>query len=165
MQPSVISNMITEIELTCANCQKSFKRRLADHKLHLKRGRGKVYCSPKCRFGHAQLDEFSDFKRILWMSARSAAKKKISCDLTLEFLKQLWEKQNGLCSYSGIPMTLDKKDKKTLFSASLDRIDSKIGYLQSNVEFVCLFINLGKNNRSKTEVQDFISRLKTISHR
>lgn len=42
----------------------------------------------------------------------------------------------------------------------MDRIDSSKGYTKDNVEFVCRFINLGKNGYSKKEVQNLMALIK-----
>lgn len=48
----------------------------------------------------------------------------------------------------------------TIWSASLDRIDSDKGYTKDNVEWICLFVNLGKNEYSKEEVKEFFYKVK-----
>lgn len=77
--------------------------------------------------------------------------------LNLEFLKSLWEKQNGICPYTGLKMVLSGQEKHTPYSASLDRIDSSKGYIKGNVEFVCLFVNYGKNGFRQEQVKQFIA--------
>jgi hypothetical protein len=44
-------------------------------------------------------------------------------------------------------------------SASLDRIDSSLGYEEGNVQFICRFINLGKSSLSNTETITFIAQI------
>lgn len=106
------------------------------------------------------MDNFSNFKSMLWKARDNAIKRKKEFDLDLEYLKKLWDEQNGLCSYTKIPMILSKKKKCGINSASLDRIDSSKRYIKGNVEIVCLFINLGKNNFDKLEVKEFLSKIK-----
>lgn len=118
----------------------------------------KKYCG--CR-----LDKYSPFKYHA-NKARSRSKQKgYQTDLTTEYLKQLWENQNGICPYTGIKMEIsrtsqDEDIKKTPTKASLDRIDPNIGYVQGNVEFVCYCINVAKNNFTKQQMLDFINLIK-----
>lgn len=64
-------------------------------------------------------------------------------NLTREFLDNLYTNQNGKCALTGITFS-DKKYnnyKRRPFAPSLDRIDSKKGYTQDNVRFVCSMVN------------------------
>ena len=69
-------------------------------------------------------------------------------EITLDFLVKLWETQEGKCAISG-----KKLEHKTgsLFSASVDRIDSSVGYFEGNVQLVCQAINFAKNDYSKEQ--------------
>jgi hypothetical protein len=109
-----------------------------------------------------RMDELSPFKYFLNKGRASIVKHKNDIDITAKDLKELWEKQNGICPYTRIKMILPKSSSKyhkikSLKKASLDRIDSSLGYTKSNTEFVCLAINLAKNNRSKKEMTDFVN--------
>lgn len=73
-------------------------------------------------------------------------------DLSLEFLMELWDEQEGLCAFSLIPLEHPKKSKSFNTQASLDRIDSTKGYLQGNVQFVSASLNLAKGARSDQTV-------------
>ena len=82
-------------------------------------------------------------------------------NLTPEYLKEVWDKQNGICPYTQIKMKLEKEGELNKpHSASVDRIDSSKGYEVGNVEFVCYFVNLGKSNFSKSEVSKFLKEIK-----
>ena len=86
-------------------------------------------------------------------------KKKGKCDLTVEYLKELFEDQGGRCAISNIPLTLDNSDPIT--QASLDRGYSKRGYIQGNVQFVITPLNFAKqslfNNDMKRMIQLIVS--------
>jgi hypothetical protein len=43
--------------------------------------------------------------------------------------------------------------------ASLDRIDSSRGYVPGNVEWVCMFINYGKNSWSREAVNGVLDQV------
>jgi hypothetical protein len=70
-----------------------------------------------------------------------AKKKNIKWDISLKFLKELWDKQKGLCAYSGVPLSFEDNHPHTI---SLDRIDSSKEYTEDNVQFVCTIVNYVK---------------------
>jgi hypothetical protein len=144
------------IEIHCSECGKKFEKGLSEHKRKLKRGYEKFFCSRKC-FHDSTMDEFSPFRQTYYLAKAGARVKKLEFNLTLPFLKGLWEKQNGLCPYSGLKMELPSKLRDTASSpkqASIDRIDPKKGYTQDNVEYVMLFVNLGKNGFAREQIKD-----------
>jgi len=53
-------------------------------------------------------------------------------------LLDLWEKQNGQCAYTKLPLLAAANQFNTL---SLDRIDSSVGYVVGNIQLVCAAIN------------------------
>lgn len=75
-------------------------------------------------------------------------------DIDEIYLTELWEKQDKKCALTGISIILENANYWN--SASLDRIDSNLGYIKKNVQFVCTPINLMKSNKSNSEVLEFI---------
>lgn len=87
-------------------------------------------------------------------------------------LAEKWKQQNGLCAVTGLPLTRRTPDGKCLVSdpwqiASLDRIDSSIPYVEGNIHWVSLAINLAKGNCEhrkflagfETAARNFLSNL------
>jgi len=95
-------------------------------------------------------------KEFLRRIKRRDKRKCVSSNLDYEYLVELWEKQKGICPYSGNIMTL--QFEMTPYTASLDRIDSSLPYLKNNVEFVCVAVNYAKSTFSKEEMKKFFSR-------
>jgi hypothetical protein len=96
---------------------------------------------------------------------RKVVKNRQLVTIDSQYLKELWEKQKGICPYTNIKLKLQvlsqSIDKNNPYIyASLDRIDSSKGYIQGNVEFVSLGINLLKNKYSKDCVINFINLIK-----
>lgn len=177
------------IVLSCTVCSKEFERRAAEHKRNLKKGR-RVYCSlsccskdnldniPKSKRHHPEnldptnrADEFSPFR---W-HFRNCKRRNKEFNLTLEYLKELWEKQKGRCPYTGwklknmsnlsivnqLPLTPDR--------ASLDRIDSSKGYVKGNVQFVSYMAQCAKHEFKEDQMIEFcdmVSEMKarTLKH-
>lgn len=83
---------------------------------------------------------------------------KIDFDLTIEFAWNLFIKQNRKCSLSGLSIKFDEKNIHN--TASLDRIDSSLGYTISNVQWVHKDINFMKRMYSQ---EYFIEMCKKVA--
>jgi hypothetical protein len=168
------------IFLKCENCGESFERAEKEARRCKKRGFA-VACGRTCgailrNKKHSKgnvsnlncsnrQDEFSSFRYYI-NKAHSAERVKNygKTNLTVEYLKALWEKQDGICPYTGYTMELPKNTqdhniKGSPKKASLDRIDSSLGYAQGNVEFVCLSVNYAKNGFSHEQMLDFFKNI------
>jgi hypothetical protein len=76
---------------------------------------------------------------------RGAKSRNINFNLTIEYISELYNKQNGFCYYTNLPISF--KDK----TASLERVDSNIGYEESNVVWVHKNVNIMKRDLSYEE--------------
>ena len=97
--------------------------------------------------------------------SRWSADKPKECNIDIPYLKQLWEKQKGICPYTGIQMVFpthwaEMARNHTLEKVSLDRIDSSKGYVRGNVEFVCMAVNYAKNRWSRRAAMEFFSKVR-----
>jgi hypothetical protein len=80
-----------------------------------------------------------------------AKKRNKSFSLTPEYIWELYKKQNGKCALSGLPISFIEEGKNLSESkgnASLDRIDSSLGYIEGNVQWTHKHINSMKNEYS-----------------
>jgi len=161
----------TYIKVICDHCGTEYDKALSEVKRNKKLNR-KSYCSRSClgivngknippeKKVHSHLqkgkkkDKYSGFREFL---RRIKNRKKHECNLDLEYLLDLWNKQEGKCIYTNISMVLPNgKSKGTMFTASLDRIDSLIGYLKGNVQFTLTPINLMKCSMSHEKTKQLI---------
>jgi hypothetical protein len=71
--------------------------------------------------------------------------RKIEFNLTIEYLWELFLKQNRKCSLTGRELSFDKRGTYNQ-TASLDRIDSSKGYVKGNVQWVHKDINRMKSD-------------------
>ena len=84
-------------------------------------------------------DEYSPFSQHFKLARRRVKTHGRECTITVEYLKELWEKQDGKCPYTGWKLdnaeTTAHWDTHQLHprTASLDRIDSSLGYILGNV--------------------------------
>ena len=180
---------IKKTKIICTNCNKEHEVRQSDYNRKIKAGQTKFYCSLKCSgkadyknnpskleknkgnitllkgYESNRLDQYSPFKYHA-NKARSRSKTRgEKTDLDVQYLKEVWDKQDGTCPYTGIKMEIsrtsqDEDIKKTPIKASLDRIDPNIGYLKGNVEFVCYCVNVMKNDFTKDQMLNFIKQIK-----
>lgn len=70
-------------------------------------------------------------------------------DITIEEIWNLFLKQNRKCKLSGLELDFSQNLSKKKQSASLDRIDSKVGYVLGNVQWVHKDVNFLKNKYSE----------------
>lgn len=96
----------------------------------------------------------------------NAKRTKREFNLTAEYLWNLFLKQNRKCYFSGVILTFPpinmKVDRKTLNTASIDRIDCSKGYIEGNVRWVHKNINRMRSDFTDEEFIEFC-RLVTIN--
>lgn len=95
---------------------------------------------------------------------RNAESRGYKFDLSKEFLNELLIKQNHKCAISGLTIKIEFcRSSKHYYSnttASLDRINNELGYLENNVWFVHKDINIMKKDH---DIQYFIELCTTIA--
>jgi|694.fasta_scaffold36826_7 hypothetical protein len=159
------------IKVNCDHCGNSYEKPETEYLRNVRLNR-KSFCSRECTGLHFvektilskdskeksrlstiernKLKSFNPFKFYL-KCAKSRFKE---CNLTLEDLKEQWDIQNGICIYSGISLILNShinKKKDIIHLASLDRIDSSLGYIKGNIQYVSQSINYMKHTMSHEE--------------
>ena len=168
---------------TCRNCGCEFEKPISEIKRNEKKGRNN-FCSRVCvgKYSkhwrnengnyhdltqYTRKDEYTKFR----YHYRNIKKRDKEVTVTLEDLKKVWENQNGICPFTGYELTLStytNTEKNILNSASLDRIDSNVGYTPTNVRWVSRGINLMKSDRTDDEVWEVCKMIyenyKKINH-
>lgn len=81
-----------------------------------------------------------------------------SFNLTFDYLLKLYNLQKGRCKLSNITMNVGKLGCPE--NLSIDRINSSVGYIQGNVQLVCVGINYMKNSYSNEAAKDFINKIR-----
>ncbi len=173
--------------LKCGECGKEFEKPKKEYDRRVRKGVVVFYCSLICscihsnkvsprkgdpEFGHrgykkrsSKVDpELAPFKWFIRRALNRIRKFKHgeTTDLTNQYLKDLFDSQNGRCPISGLKLTLPTGtsgwitgNRLTVYSASLDRIDNSKGYLQGNVRFVSVMANYARNIFTDEEVIEF----------
>lgn len=91
----------------------------------------------------------------LGTSKSRAIKKQMQFDLDLNFLEELFLKQEGKCYYSGVQLNLDNNACRH-DSLSTDRLDPSKGYTKDNVVFCTFNINSLKGTMNEQEFKDYL---------
>lgn len=125
---------------SCGEIQSYLRKNYAIESFNLKKACKK--CSNRktknCHRGYVgpvRVSWFTKFKN-------QAALRNYAFDITIEFIAALYDRQNKKCALSGLPIGWE--DLGMAHSASIDRIDSKLGYIENNVQLVHKDINMMK---------------------
>lgn len=82
-----------------------------------------------------------------WFGAKDrASSKNIPFTITKEDLLSIWEKQQGLCAISKIPMTYELDSGRVFSNVSIDQKIPGKGYTIDNVQLVCMAVNQLKSD-------------------
>lgn len=100
------------------------------------------------------LDFFSKIKR-------GAESRKLEFNITIEYLWDLFIKQNKKCALSGMDLFFSetRKNKDKSRTVSVDRIDSSNGYIEGNIQWVHKTINIMKNSLSDEGFIEFCRKV------
>lgn len=82
-------------------------------------------------------------------------KKYGTVEITIDYLKQIYSLQKGLCAISGIPMTYKLGGGRQPLNISVDRIDNNKGYIPGNIQLVCSHVNMMRGNLSSEDLLEF----------
>jgi len=101
-----------------------------------------------------------------WSNIRNGAnQRKIKFDITVEYAWSLFLEQERKCALTGLPVKFGIRNQKKEIgrgntTASLDRIDSKKGYVDGNVHWVLKKINMMKQGYS---IKEFIETCEIVA--
>jgi hypothetical protein len=104
--------------------------------------------------------------RFWYIIQKSASFRNIPISISLEYIADLFEKQNKKCAISGVDLSFgtssgnDANKFSRTQTASLDRIDSSLGYVEGNVQWIHKSLNLMKR---KMPQEEFLKWIKIIS--
>lgn len=98
--------------------------------------------------------------RFRFLGARDRTKRNnLDFNLDLDYVVNLWYRQNGLCALSGIPMTFELKMGRVPTNVSIDRISPNLGYIKENIQLVCMACNQIKSDLTNEEVYTFCKNI------
>lgn len=120
--------------------------------------RKKAYISQRDKDRKEKYKIHNPFRLMINVLKLGAKRRGIEFIISYEDLEMLWEKQDGKCYYTQIPMnfTYSLSLPKQM---SVDRVDSSKGYTLDNVVLCCQFINFAKHDY---KLEDFLEFLKEL---
>ena len=146
----------------CSRCK--IRKSLSEFTKSKSRGDGlSCYCS-ECSIIKKHQSKTNNihtyFVDIIRNARSSSAKRGIGeFEIDVEYLMGLHSDQHGLCAISGIKMTHISGKGKVATNISIDRIDSSKGYINGNIQLLCLAANMMKLNMSEEELDIFLRTL------
>lgn len=98
------------------------------------------------------------------VSEQRAKNKKFDFDIKRSDLIYLYKKQNKRCAITNLPIEFKAEYRKPFFNqVSIDRINSDIGYIKSNIQLVIKDINFMKHKLDLNEFKDLCNQI--INHK
>jgi hypothetical protein len=85
--------------------------------------------------------------------------RKLKFEISIEDIWEIYIKQNKKCSITGIDLIFSSHSDKSDGNASLDRIDSNVGYIKNNLQWVHKTINYIKRDLSDDEFIDWCKKV------
>jgi hypothetical protein len=180
---------VSKINLTCAQCGVEFQKARNEYNRQTKKGKDKFFCKQTCSttffnkvrmeraktqgkdpwtkknlepyLGKGHRDELTPFRWfILRAKYRAKRTERKVCNITPEYLKDLFDRQDGKCPLTGWDMVLPEstsgwKNGNKPENASLDRVDNDKGYVEGNVRFVALIANMARHAYTDKQVVEF----------
>jgi hypothetical protein len=110
-------------------------------------------------------DQYTPFRwymKVITSRCKTSDKSKVNnYNVDIEYIKEIWDQQDGKCALTNIPIVLRThtnviNKKADPYSASIDRIDNSKGYIKGNIRFVSLIVNYAKNAWKDEDLINFI---------
>lgn len=148
---------VTRWDVECFNCGKKRFINRKDHAFRLSLSKCKQ-CSnkdnhPQGEHEGIRISFFNKYKL-------GAISRGLNFEIDIDFMSKLAKKQNYKCYYSDADLNFSGDFKK--ITASIDRINSSIGYLKDNVCWVHKDINMMKQQFTE---ERFIEMCKLVSNK
>lgn len=146
----------------CKDCLKELDIEMFDHQTNKKGDFVRSVCR-KCQQLSRNVNTSKtpeSFIKNLYTQLKSTRRNsEYKWDITVEYLYQLYKKQDGKCAISGVNMTWHKGSGKTHYNISIDRKNPDLDYVPTNVQLVCVITNIMKHTLNDV---DFYWWCKTI---
>lgn len=103
-------------------------------------------------FGEISLSVFNKIKT-------RAVERNYEFDVTIDYIWDLFLKQNRKCIYSDIDLCFKPKASSYTGTASLDRIDNTKGYVEGNVHWIHKQVNYMKHTQTENEFLEWCNKI------
>lgn len=119
------------------------ERRKEQERRAYKNNKDKIKVKNQKRYLDITLEE-----RFQLMLKTAMNRKTVECFISVDDIKVVWQKQNGRCAYTDLPLVATAHQVETV---SLDRIDSSKDYTADNIQLVCTPINRMKSDMTEKQ--------------
>ena len=170
------------VKVKCHYCGTDVEKPQNEYNRRIRLGKDKFYCDNSCsskekenldrlktypKYDISQhgckKDELSNFRwymKVMKHNNRGRNRNWGSIDFDLQYLKNLWASQGGLCPFTGIKMKLRTHtscigNHAGPNTASIDRINNELGYVRGNIRYISLMANYARNNFSDEQLIEF----------
>lgn len=134
----------------CPKCMKEKVIRISQSKRGIK----------SCHWKGSQNIPYSYYTGI----KNGAISRKIEFKIQINDLEALWKKQKGICAISQLPLSFsDKVTDRSKTTASLDRIDSSMGYTKDNIQWIHKDINRMKQDLNEDVFINYCKRIASVN--
>lgn len=101
------------------------------------------------------------FSNALYKAKLRSRKRSVEFNLDLEYIKELYDSQKGLCFYSGAPLMIIGDENKTIdeYKMTIDCIIPSKGYIRGNVVWCIYAVNSFKLNLSTEEMLNLCKKI------
>ncbi len=125
--------------------------------------RGDIKLCPSCKSTFLSNLNWRGYEEIsgdYWGSLQDhAIRRDYEFSVRIEYAWSLYLEQDKKCALSGVPISFSRQRKKHASTASLDRIDSSIGYVNDNIQWVHKTINRMKLDFQQSEFIEWCRRI------
>lgn len=97
-----------------------------------------------------------NIRNILRSIKNGLTKRKLTIDIDIEYLVNLFNKQEGKCAYTGRKLVFDINNENRL---SVDRYNSDKGYIKGNVRWVTWIVN---NSKQDSTMEQYLKLCKDV---
>lgn len=114
---------------------------------------------------HAGWMGYKDLSKSFYGRMKQTAEQRgIEFNVSIEYLHDLFVKQEGRCDYSGeeifLPVNVRQlRGENNENIASLDRIDNSLGYIEGNLHWVCKRINYMKHTMQEDYFLGWVEKI------
>lgn len=152
------------MQKACTRCGE--EKSLEEFRYNARTGRYSYKCqncwkpSKEEKYLHSSIERFLNRRLSMTrINARSPSRinRGYGNTLTLEDVMRVYERQGGLCAITGVELTHSAHTPQT--NASIDRVDSDLGYEPDNVRLVCAVVNIMRNRLTDEELGGWSHRI------
>lgn len=113
----------------------------------------------KCRIVKRAYRSKSWFKTRFINKKSQCKRSNLEFNLTVDFLEELWNNQNGKCYWLNIPIKIEQ-EKCNPLTATIERLDPSRGYTKDNVVWASYFANSGRRDCPAAEFRRILDMVK-----